>query len=1339
MPQDDDRVLRALRVALRENARLKQEKQQLVESWREPVAIVSMGCRFPGGVTTPEELWQLLAEGRDVIGPLPDDRGWDLAAWHRLTARDSASPPSLAGGGLRDVAGFDAAFFEVSPREAQAMDPQQRLLLEVTWETLERAGIDPTRLRSTNTGVFIGLMPTTYGGPVQLPDDGLPGEGYRQGGTTPSITSGRIAYALGLEGPAVSVDTACSSSLTAIHLACQALRTGDCDVALAGGATINSTPEMLVGLASLGVLAHDGRCKAFAASADGMGLSEGIGLVLLERLADARRNAHPVLAVIRGSALNQDGASNGLTAPNGPAQQRVIRATLRNAGLAPGDIDAVEAHGTGTTLGDPIEAQALIAAYGGEREGPLYLGSIKSNLGHTVAAAGVAGLLKMVLALRYDQLPRTLHAGEPSPHIDWDSGVLHLLRDPVPWPFAPGRVRRAAVSSFGLSGTNAHLILEQPPPEPEPARAVPPGPPLWLLSARSPAALRDQAARLAAHLATRPEAEPFAVARALATARTHFPHRATIVGHPGELRPALDALAQGHPHPRTSRGIAPRGIPGKVVFLFPGHGAQWPGMGCELYEAQPVFRQHLDACAEALTPYTGWRLLDVLRGRPGARPLDQVDVVQPALWAVMVALARLWESYGIVPDAVVGHSLGEITAAHVAGVLTLEDAALVVARRGQVLRPLAGSGALAVLELSEEQACELLARHFNEAGVAAVNGPRSTVVYGAPNTVAKLVRHCKEAGIRARRVPIDYAAHSPHIETVRRQFEESLTDIRPRTASVLFHPSTDGHPHPLPGSVLDARYWGDNLRNPVRFQGAVEALLSDGHTTYLEVSPHPTLVPTVEDIVEQWASGHSADAEAVTVTGTLRRGPMNAGLPAALARLHLRGHTIDWPRIFADDGTLPVPLPTYAFQHRRFWLSPAEYSGTPAMPEPRIERVTPSPTREEPELALQLAQLPAKEHPALLLTTVRTHIAAVLGHSSPDDIPPHTHLAELGFDSVSATQLRQRLSEISGLGLPATTVLDHPTAHMIATYLGERVTSGQGSVQAAPTAPTASSSRAREENTGTADAPTSLLTLLVRKALERAEPAAVDLLTRAGRLLPVSATPQPEGTTPLVQLAHGPTRPAFVCVPSLFAGANPFHYARLATAFRGSRDVHLLPAPGHRSGTQLPKTVSAFARTQARVLGKQAEQAVLLGHSSGGWAAHAIATELCRAKTPPAALVLLDTPSPQRVSSRHAAAVLQHLLDQPDTATLDDYELTVSGAHLGLFADWSPEPLPIPTLLIRATRPLPGTRAPFPSWEFATTVWEADADHFSLLHDRAPAIAIMIDDWLANLRPSRRS
>ncbi|MFE0424288.1 type I polyketide synthase, partial [Streptomyces sp. NPDC058953] len=656
MQSADDRTIHALRTTLRENARLK----SLVKTVREPIAVVAMGCRFPGSVGTPGELWQLLDEGGDTVGPLPEDRGWDLATARGLIASRTGAPHGARLHSLTDVAGFDAAFFEISPREATGMDPQQRILLEVAWETLERAGIAPDALAGTATGVFTGIFTYPYGLGAEFGEDRQPDEGYGLTGTTGSVASGRIAYTLGLRGPAISVDTACSSSLVAIHLACQALRTGDCDLALAGGATVQSTPGALFGLVSLGAIAPDGRCKAFGAGADGMGLSEGAGLVLLERLADAYENGHPVLAVIRGSAVNQDGASNGLTAPNGPAQQGVIRAALRNARLEPGDIDVVEAHGTGTALGDPIEAQALTAVYGDSRHLPLHLGSIKSNLGHTGAAAGVAGVMKMVLALRHERLPRTLYADEPSPHVDWAHSRLRLLNEATDWPVRASRTRRAAVSSFGISGTNAHLVLEEAPRRsPD---SVPPaedvGPLLFPFSAKSPAALRGQASRLRELVDTTPELAPATLAHALATTRAHLRHRAVVRATTrGELLSGLDAVSAGDPAPGLATGA---GDGGRLVWVFPGQGSQWPGMGLELYDTEPVFHHHLDACAKALSPWVTWDLLAVLRGDTSAPDLTELGVVQPALWAVMISLARLWESYGITPDAVIGHSQGEI-------------------------------------------------------------------------------------------------------------------------------------------------------------------------------------------------------------------------------------------------------------------------------------------------------------------------------------------------------------------------------------------------------------------------------------------------------------------------------------------------------------------------------------------------------------------------------------------------------------------------------------------------------------------------------------------------------
>ncbi|GAA3185743.1 type I polyketide synthase [Streptomyces ramulosus] len=896
----------------------------------DPVVIVGMACRFAGGVASPEDLWRLLAAGGDAIGPFPDDRGWDLAALHDPDPDRSGTTYVRGGGFLGGAAEFDAAFFGISPREALVMDPQQRLLLETSWEALERAGIDPAALRGSPTAVYAGVADFDHALTARpVPDSDM----YYTTGTHHSVASGRIAYALGLEGAALTVDTACSSSLVTLHLAAQALRRGECALALAGGATVLSGPSVHLGFSRQRALSPDGRCRAFADGADGFGPAEGVGMLVLERLSDALRAGRRVLGVVRGSAVNQDGASNGLTAPSGPAQQRVIRQALASAGLSVSDVDVVEAHGTGTTLGDPIEAQALLATYGQRDRGaaPLLLGSVKSNIGHTQAAAGVAGVIKAVLALEHGIVPASLHVDEVSSHVDWAAGAVEVVREAAPWP-ATGRPRRAGISSFGMSGTNAHVIVEQAPAPVEREPAGPPraaaGPLLWPVSGRGDAALRAQAERAAEYLRRGADAPDAVVAAALA-GRTGFERRAVaLAADRAAAATALAALATGAEPDSVVTGAAPAGAAGEgTVLVFPGQGSQWPGMGRELLDSSPVFAAWVARCETAFAPYLDWSLTALLRDEDSTVSLDQGDaVVQPALFTVMTGIAELWRHHGVVPAAVVGHSQGEIAAAYVAGALSLDDAAKTVALRAGLLTELAGRGAMATVMLGRAATEAKLAAWDGALTVAAVNSPSSTAVSGDAAAVARFLDRMAADGVWARRIPIDYASHSAQTEILADRLPALLADVTPLPGNgTLFCSTVTGRA--ADPATLDGAYWYRNLRETVDFQGAVTHLLDRGFRVFVEASAHPVLTTALERILEE--RGHEG-----VVLETLRRGDGGAArLARSLAQAYVRGVDLDWPAVLGADPdrarTLRSTLPTYAFRHERFWPAPPDGRGDP--------------------------------------------------------------------------------------------------------------------------------------------------------------------------------------------------------------------------------------------------------------------------------------------------------------------------------------------------------------------------------------------------------------------------
>ncbi|MFC9756302.1 type I polyketide synthase [Streptomyces sp. NPDC056921] len=1334
MDSGADQIVEALRSALVDNERLKLQNQRLADASTEPIAIVGMSCRLPGGADSPEALWQLVLDGRDAVSAVPTDRGWD-PAWLRGPDEPADAPVSLEGGFVHDAPCFDPAPFGISPREALAMDPQQRLLLEATWEALERGGFDPTALKGTPTGVFVGCSASGYS--ATMYGDAQGSESYLLTGTAGGVLSGRISYAFGLEGPAVTVDTACSSSSVALHLAVQSLRKGECTLAVAGGAAVIATPGVFSEFSKQGGLAADGRCKAFADSADGTGWAEGTGMVLLERLSEARRNGHEVLAVIRGSAVNQDGASNGLTAPSGPAQRRVIRQALADARLTTADVDVVEAHGTGTTLGDPIEAQALLATYGQNRpeDRPLWLGSLKSNMGHPQATAGVAGVIKMVMAIRNGVLPRTLHAEEPSTHVKWSAGAVRLLDEQRPWP-ETGRARRAGVSSFGMSGTNVHLIVEeateeeQPAtPEREPGKAASVAGPAvvpWVLSAKTEKALRAQAGRLLDRVREDTDTSLTDIGYSLALTRTAFNHRAAVVaGERADFLTALESLAEGAPAATAMSGVAGRGS--RPVFVFPGQGAQWTGMAVELLESSPVFAARMAQCAAALEPYVEWSLLDVVRGIDGAPGLDRVDVVQPVLWAVMVSLAEVWRSYGVEPAAVIGHSQGEIAAAAVAGILTLNDAAKVVALRSRAITALAGRGGMVSVAQPAAWMREKITAWGGRISIAAVNGPSSVVVSGDPEALDELVVDCRSNDIRARRIDVDYASHSAHVEEIEAELARLLAGTEPGAGDVALYSSLTGAV--LSGTEMGSGYWYDNLRETVEFEQATRAALADGHSIFIEVSPHPVLAIGLQGTVENVG----ADA---AVLGTLRRqeGGQDRFL-TSLAEAHVHGTTIDWTTVFAGTGATRTHLPTYAFQRTHYW---------PAPPAPGTFFPAPAPSGESAgtideeevaqaseEFAARLRDTPAAERHWLLVGLVAQHAAAVLGHDSAEAIEKDTNFLEQGFDSLTALRMRNNLQQVLGITLSPTLLFDHSTPVRLARHLAERLLGAEAGTEDDETADETPQPGAN-----------GLLGQLFRHSRDIGKPVEyTELLINLASFRPTyedhTSLETPHRAVPLGRSGGEKARPALIscCTMSMLSGAH--EYARLAAGFRGVRDVYALPHPGFGAGQDLPASRDILLRTHAdtvlRTVGDR--PFVLTGHSGGAMVANVLSLELARQGRAPDAVVLMDSyPVDSEVLVNWIPQMLDGMVERDSAYTpMDDYRTTAWAAYLQFFFDWKARPLDVPTLLVRAADPL-GTipedadwRA---QWPYEHDVVDVPGDHFTMLGDHSEDVAKRIQEWL---------
>lgn len=1293
-------------------------------SINEPVAVIGVGCRFPGDIDGPERLWDFLTEKKCAITAYPD-RGFT-----------NAGTFAESGGFLKDVAGFDNRFFDIPPDEALRMDPQQRLLLEVSWEALEHAGIIPESLRLSRTGVFVGVSSTDY---VRLVSASAQQKStiWDNTGGSSSIIANRISYFLDIQGPSIVIDTACSSSLVAVHLACRSLSTWDCDIALVGGTNVLISPEPWGGFREAGILSQTGCCHAFDKSADGMVRGEGCGVIVLQRLSDARLEGRRILAILTGSAVNQDGKSNGIMAPNPSAQIGVLENACKSARVDPLEIGYVEAHGTGTSLGDRIEAHALGMVFGRQRpgSGPLMIGSIKPNIGHLEGAAGIAGLIKAVLMVERGSLLPSGGFTEPNPAIPFTELGLRVVDELQEWPVVAGRPRRAGVSSFGFGGTNAHVIVEE-------AGSVGAdtvsgradvggsggGVVAWVISGKTASALAAQAGRLGRYVRARPALDVVDVGYSLVSTRSVFDHRAVVVGQTrDELLAGLAGVVAGRPEAGVVCGV---GKPaGKTAFVFAGQGSQWLGMGSELYAAYPVFAEALDAVVDELDRHLRYPLRDVIWGHDQDL-LNTTEFAQPALFAVEVALYRLLMSWGVRPGLVLGHSVGELAAAHVAGALCLPDAAMLVAARGRLMQALPAGGAMFAVQAREDEVAPMLG---HDVSIAAVNGPASVVISGAHDAVSAIADRLRGQGRRVHRLAVSHAFHSALMEPMIAEFTAVAAELSVGLPTIPVISNVTGQL--VADDFASADYWARHIRAVVRFGDSVRSAHCAGASRFIEVGPGGGLTSLIEASL--------ADAQIVSVPTLRKDRPEPVSVMTAAAQGFVSGMGLDWASVFSGYRPKRVELPTYAFQHQKFWLAPAPSVSDPTAAGQIGASDGGAELLASSGFAARLAGRSADEQLAAAIEVVCEHAAAVLGRDGAAGLDAGQAFADSGFNSLSAVELRNRLTAVTAVTLPATAIFDHPTPTELAQYLITQI-DGHGSSAAAAANP--------------AERIDALTDLFLQACDAGRDADGWKMVALASNTRERMSSPVRNNVSKNVALlADGISDVVVICIPTLTVLSDQREYRDIANAMTGRHSVYSLTLPGFDSSDALPQNADMIVETVSNaiidVVGGSC-RFVLSGYSSGGVLAYALCSHLSvKHQRNPLGVALIDTYLPSQIAnpsmnegfspndtgkglSREVIRVARML--NRLTAT----RLTAAATYAAIFQAWEPGRSMAPVLNIVAKDRIATVenlreerinRWRTAAAEAAYSVAEVPGDHFGMMSTSSEAIATEIHDWISGL------